>query len=92
MPRRLLIGFLLLSAAALPFVLQPTDPLAAGFQSPPALAKPHVYYMLLNGYVDRAQVERELTEYARAGIGGICIFDVGAAATKQLSRPPDQPF
>jgi hypothetical protein len=51
-----------------------------------------MYYMLLNGYVDRAHVEKELAEYARAGIGGICVFDVGARGDSKAQPPAGPAF
>lgn len=66
--------------------------LEEGFRNPPAEARPHMYYMVLNGYVDRPHVERELEEYARAGIGGICVFDVGARGDSKALPPAGPAF
>lgn len=68
------------------------DLLWEGFRQPPASAKPHVYYMLLNGYLDRAQMEKELAEFAAAGIGGLCVFDVGARGDQKFHPPAGPEF
>lgn len=93
MPRRplLLIPFFLLIAALA--ALKPADdPLAAGFRNPPPSARPHIYFMLLNGHVDRAYLEKELAAYAQAGVGGLCVFDVGARGRKDALPPAGPAF
>lgn len=92
-PRR--FSFATVAAAALAAIMMwayqpPEDALEEGFQNPPAAAKPHIYYMILNGYVDRAHMEKEIAEYAAAGIGGLCVFDVGARGDK-AGQPPAGP-
>ncbi len=59
------------------------DPLLAGFRDPPKEARPSAYWLWLNGYVNRAYVERELQSFHDAGIRGVCIFDMGARGEKQ---------
>jgi hypothetical protein len=83
--------FALLAAAGL-LVAWQGDPLEQGFLHPPAAAKPHMYYMLLNGYVDRAHMEKEVAEYAKAGIGGLCLFDVGARGDASAMPPAGPAF
>jgi hypothetical protein len=83
--------FALLAAAGLLAAWQ-SDPLEQGFLHPPAAAKPHMYYMLLNGYVDRAHMENEVAEYAKAGIGGLCLFDVGARGDAAAMPPAGPTF
>ncbi len=53
-------------------------------------ARPSVYYLLLNGYIDVDHAERELEQYRDAGIGGLCIFDMGARGDP-AARPPAGP-
>ncbi|TKJ34998.1 MAG: hypothetical protein CEE38_16190 [Planctomycetes bacterium B3_Pla] len=55
-----------------------TDSLVAGFLDPPKVAKPSMYWLWLNGYVNRDYLETELKQYSEKGIGGLCIFDMGA--------------
>jgi hypothetical protein len=54
------------------------DSLEDGFRNPPMSARPSIYYLLLNGYVNRSYVETELKTYKEAGVGGLCLFDMGA--------------
>ena len=52
------------------------DTLHAGFVSPPASARPHVWWHWMNGHVTRAGITADLEAMAKAGIGGAQIFDV----------------
>lgn len=69
----------------------PAD-LEQGFRQPPMEARPAVYYLLLNGYVNLEFVEREIEEFHRAGIGGLCIFDMGARGDPNASPPAGPAF
>ena len=93
MPRRavLLLPFFLIIAALAAFQ-PPADPLEAGFRQPPPPARPHLYFMLLNGHVDRAYLEKEIAAYAQAGIGGLCVFDVGARGDTNVQPPAGPAF
>jgi hypothetical protein len=82
----------LVAAAALVMLAQPGDPLEEGFRNPPMTSRPAVYYLLLNGYVNRDYLERELAEYHRAGIGGLCIFDMGARGDPGAQPPAGPAF
>lgn len=88
--RRIMLA--VLAAVMLAGFQQRQSALEEGFRNPPPEARPHVYFMLLNGYVDRAHIEKELAEYARAGIGGICVFDVGARGDSKAQPPAGPPF
>ena len=67
------------------------DPdLEAGFRSPPNDARPAVYWLWLNGYVNRDHVETELKSLHAAGIRGLCLFDMGATGDKS-GVPPQGP-
>lgn len=92
MRRIVLIAILGAAAVILTGIEPPGGALEEGFRNPPPEARPHIYYMLLNGYVDRAHVEKELAEYARAGIGGICVFDVGARGDSKAQPPAGPAF
>jgi hypothetical protein len=69
-----------------------TNPLAAGFLHPPKAARPSIYWLWLNGYVNRAYLERELKQFSEKGIGGLCIFDMGARGDKKAAPPPGPAF
>ena len=51
--------------------------LEEGFVSPPDSAKPHTMYHLMNGNVTKEGITDDFEALARAGVGGIQIFDVG---------------
>ncbi len=51
--------------------------LEGGFRSPPDSAKPQTWYHIMNGNVTKEGVTRDFEELARAGFGGVQIFDVG---------------
>lgn len=92
--------FLFLLAALLATISVPVahreargdDPLLAGFREPPHEARPSAYWLWLNGYVNRDYVERELTSLRDAGIGGVCVFDMGARGNKAAMPPAGPAF
>lgn len=53
-----------------------------GFENPPQIARPKVYWWWLNGYVDSVRVKEELRAMKDAGISGVDIFEIGV--------PPDR--
>ena len=66
--------------------------LSAGFQEPPDSARPSVYYIFLNGYVNRDYLEHELRQLREMGIGGLCVFDMGARGLKEAFPPTGPAF
>jgi len=66
--------------------------LLAGFQIPPKSAKPSVYYIFLNGYFNREYIEHELRQLHNIGIGGLCVFDMGARGLKEAFPPTGPAF
>ena len=50
----------------------------AGFRDPPASARPHTWYHLMNGNVTRAGITRDFEALATAGIGGATLIDVAS--------------
>ena len=48
-----------------------------GFRNPPDSAKPQTWYHLMNGNVTKEGITRDFEEIAKAGLGGVQIFDVG---------------
>ncbi len=69
-----------------------TEPLVAGFLNPPKAARPSIYWLWLNGYVNRDYLEKELKQFSEKGIGGLCIFDMGARGDKKAVPPPGPAF
>src|SRR5258708_1433303 len=58
--------------------------LAVQFASPPASARPWVYWFWNNGNVTRAGITADLESMRRAGIGGVIIMDV----VERFAPPP----
>ena len=52
-------------------------PLAKGFVSPPDSARPHVYYMIMNGNMSKECITADFEAMAKTGIGGVLVLDVG---------------
>jgi len=69
-----------------------TVDLEAGFRDPPDEARPSAYWLWLNGYVNRAHVERELQAYYDVGVRGLCIFDMGARGAAEAMPPAGPAF
>jgi hypothetical protein len=69
-----------------------TDSLAAGFLNPPKAARPSIYWLWLNGYVNRGYLETELRQFSEKGIGGVCIFDMGARGDAKAVPPAGPAF
>ncbi|MBM3892463.1 MAG: hypothetical protein FJ388_25380, partial [Verrucomicrobia bacterium] len=53
------------------------DELEKGFASPPASARPWVYWMWMNGNLTREGITKDLEEMNRVGIGGVLILSLG---------------
>ena len=51
--------------------------LEAGFVRPPDSARPHVYYMIMNGNMSKACITADFEAMAKTGIGGVLVLDVG---------------
>ncbi len=79
MMKAFIVAIGLVCFAAIPdgFAQGSTDPLAAGFASPPASAKPHTWWHWMNGNVTREGITADLEAMQRVGIGGAQIFNAG---------------
>ncbi|MGF7149638.1 hypothetical protein FHS96_003289 [Sphingomonas zeicaulis] len=75
MKRLALIAALLASAA--PANAQQPDPLVAGFEEPPADARPLAYWQWINGNVSEEGIRQDFAWMKRIGLGGVFVFDVG---------------
>ena len=51
--------------------------LEAGFVRPPDSARPHVYYMIMNGNMSKECITADFEAMAKTGIGGVLVLDVG---------------
>ncbi len=83
----------ILVAAAVTLSAQSTAPredLETGFRNPPRDARPDVYWLWLNGFVHPESARADLQAMKDAGLGGVLLFDMGAAGDKAV-RPPAGP-
>ena len=48
-----------------------------GFRTPPRTAKPHTWYHMMNGNVTKEGITCDFEALAKAGIGGVQMFDAG---------------
>ncbi len=74
---------------------QPPHPqldLETGFHHPPHDAKPSAYWLWLNGYANADYFDTELRAFADQGVGGLCIFDMGARGNAEFFPPSGPPF
>lgn len=55
------------------------DALEDGFYNPPASARPHVWYHMMNGNATKEGVTRDFEALAEVGIGGVQMFDAGCS-------------
>ena len=75
---RVIFGLALLMQAAIVSLAIGADELLEGFKQPPKQARPSIYWLWLNGYVNRDHFEKELTAYKEKGISGLLLFEMGA--------------
>lgn len=73
----LIAGAALLIAAGPVFAQPATDPLLAGFRSPPQAAKPRVWWHWLSGNVSLEGAKLDLAWMQRVGVGGVHTFSGG---------------
>jgi hypothetical protein len=77
------LSIVVLSAAA---AGAQSDPLAAGFVTPPESAKPRTWWHWTNGNVTESGITKDLEWMKRVGIGGFQLVDV-AAGNGQVVEP-----
>ncbi len=90
MPHRFRPSRVLLAAAALLAVTcgpgtsgrGPSDELAAGFAHPPDAARPWVYWMWMDGNLDREGITADLEAMRAAGLGGVVICEVNVGVPR----------
>ena len=72
-----------LACALLPAMLAPAAPVTAletSFITPPAAARPWVYWMGVNGNLTKSGITADLEAMARVGLGGALYMEVGGQA------------
>ncbi len=71
---------LILSASIMAaFTALAAQSLEEGFVAPPNSAKPHTWYHMMNGNVTKEGITCDFEALAKAGIGGVQMFDAGCA-------------
>lgn len=66
-----------LTGAGIVLAQGPADPLAQGFQTPPASARPRVWWHWMSGNITKPGIQADLEWMKRAGIAGFQNFDAG---------------
>ncbi len=62
------------------------DPLFTGFQSPPAGARPRVWWHWMNGNISWEGVQKDMEWMKRVGIAGLQSFDAGRATPQVVQQ------
>lgn len=89
--RRLLLGAVLVASGVLLGAAKAApadDPLLAGFKSPPAAARPQVWWHWMNGNVALEGAKLDLAWMKRIGIGGVHTFSGGGPLEPQVVKTP----
>jgi hypothetical protein len=90
--RPILASISLLAMLAAPAIAsENSDDLAAGFTSPPASARPWVYWFWMDGNLSREGITADLEAMKNAGIGGVIIMEVDVGIPKgpvRFMSPP----
>ena len=77
--RQQMLSFLSAFVLAAAAFAEPQPPLEGGFRSPPASARPWVYWYWMSGNIAREGLTADLEAMKQAGIGGAMIFNIGDA-------------
>ncbi|MBL8291525.1 MAG: hypothetical protein JNN08_06800 [Bryobacterales bacterium] len=85
-------GKLLLTVLLLAGQLGANEALEQGWRNPPNAARPHTYWLWLNGHVNPATAREELQAMKDAGFGGVLLFDMGARGEKSAVPPAGPAF
>lgn len=63
-----------------------------GFRTPPPAARPHTYWLWLNGHVHLPTAIDELKAMKEAGLGGVLLFEMGARGDPETIPTPGPAF
>jgi hypothetical protein len=86
------LAAMLFSAASLVPAATTADDLAAGFRQPPLEARPHTYWLWMNGHLHAPSAVEELRAMKDAGLSGVLLFEMGARGDKAAFPPPGPAF
>ncbi|HKB90967.1 MAG TPA: glycosyl hydrolase, partial [Opitutaceae bacterium] len=92
-PRIVLTACIVFFYAATPLASAPSvsDPLAAGFETPPDSAKVRAYWWWLNGNATEESITRDLEGMRAKGFGGAILCDAGGAEQRDNAQVPHGP-
>ena len=88
--RAVAIAFVTAALTLFSSAAEPT--LESGFRSPPPAARPHTYWLWLNGHVHLPTAADELRAMRDAGLGGVLLFEMGARGDPATIPPPGPAF
>lgn len=78
------VAIALISSA--PAAADNADPIIAGFENPPATARPRVWWHWMNGNVTVDGIEKDIAWMERVGIGGLQNFDASLATPQVVDH------
>jgi len=79
-------GALAPSTAATSSSARVADPLLAGFETPPATARPRVWWHWMNGNITKEGIKLDLEWMHRVGIGGFQNFDAALGTPQVIDK------
>lgn len=77
--------------AGIPIASVASD-LEQGFKAPPSTARPHAYWLWINGHVDLPNATRELQAMQEAGLSGVLLFEMGGRGDAAMNPPVGPAF
>jgi hypothetical protein len=77
---------LLLSGPTPAFGETESDPLLAGFESPPQSARPRIWWHWMNGNITEDGIAKDIAWMKRIGIGGLQNFDASLATPQVVEK------
>lgn len=72
---RLASGVAIAAMGTAPITAQTSTPDADSFRNPPADSRPQTLYFWMNGNVTQQGIDADLDAIAKAGLGGVLVFD-----------------
>ncbi|MGM0573398.1 MAG: glycosyl hydrolase [Bacteroidota bacterium] len=67
---------------------QNSSGLESGFLNPPPQARPHTFWIWMNGNITREGITADLEAMERVGIGGVMLFNVGGSHGTNIPAGP----
>ncbi|HET9467786.1 MAG TPA: glycosyl hydrolase, partial [Vicinamibacterales bacterium] len=86
------LSLLLMAVALASLAAAADDPLEAGFRTPPMEARPHTYWLWMNGHMDAPSAMEDLRAMKAAGLSGLLLFEMGARGDAATFPPAGPAF